>query len=334
MVRLFERVGFSLLLVLLLSTGCKHGGQPRSPSFETPATSAAPTRKPATTPLGKLNEHFHTDYDRVLAAHVEQLKAAPLVWMRGSQLILRHQGVERKHTVAGDTYHAVKSISHAPFLLVITLLGNEGPTLTETTRASLVRQRQLVTDALAALTSEVPEQRPRVPAELVPQEQALLKTTGDFIEEVLASGPPSRERLESFAAGVRPTLHTNFRAAAHELLGNLHQRVTEFRAELGEAEWARVHVVVSVARQARAREISVQYFERVLGERMGEGASSEGRLVVTEDFNRGQTLELLAAHVLDQEAGAILLGDPKRLQMDALAEAAAELLPRLLPDRS
>lgn len=332
MAGLFQCARASLLLALLLSMGCSHGGPTVSQPPEAPAAPAAPAPKQDTTPLGQINAQFHTGYDRALAAHVEQLKAGPLVWMRGSQLILRYRGEERKHTVAGGTYHALKSLSHAPFLLVITLLGNEGSSLSETTRESLLLQRQLLTDALAALTSEVPGQRPAVPAELVPQEQALLKATAALIDEVLVSGPPSRERLESFAAGVRPLIHANFRGAARELLGNLHQRVTAFRAELGEAEWARVHVVVSTARQARAREISVQYFERVLGERTGEGASTEGRLVVTEDFNRGKDVELLAAHVLDQEAGGLLLGDPKRLQRDALAEAAAEVLQELLPN--
>jgi hypothetical protein len=332
MIRLFERARFALPLALVLSAGCLHGPEPRAPEPCPPAAAnAAPARKPATTPLGKLNEHFHTDYDRVLAAHVERLKAGPVLWMRGTQLILLSQGTERKHSVAGGTYHALKSISHAPFLLAVTLVGNEGPALTDTARASLVQQRQLVADALSALTSADPEQRPPVPAELVEQEQALLKATAAMIEEVLASGPPSRQRFEAFAASVRPTIHANFKGAARELLTNLHQRVTEFRKELGDEQWARIHVVVSVAHQSRAREISVQYFERVLGERMGEGASAEGRLFVAEEFNRGQVIDQLAAHVLDQEAGAILLGDPKRLQSDALSEAAAVVLEELLP---
>jgi len=335
MIRRDERAWYALPLALLLSAGCIHGAGAgaTAPATEAGAGSAAPARKPATTPLGKINEHFHTDYDRVLAAHVARLKAGPVLWMRGTQLIVLNQNTERKHSVAGGTYHALKSISHAPFLLVVTLLGNEGPTLTSTTRESLERQRQLLADALLALTHPDPAQRPPVPAELVEQEQALLKATAALVEEVLASGPPSQQRLEAFAAGVRPIIHANFLAAAREVLGNLHQRVTEFRAEIGEEQWARTHVVVSVARQARAREITVQYFERVLGERMGEGASQEGRLVVAEEFNRGQVLDQLAAHVLDQEAGGILLGNPKRLQLDALAEAATQVLEEMRPER-
>jgi hypothetical protein len=281
--------------------------------------------------LGKLNEYFHTDYNRVLAAHVERLKAEPVLWMKGTQLVIQNHHAEQKYSVVGGSYHALKSISHAPFLLVVTLLGNEGPDLTETSRKSLLHQRQLIADVLAALASATPRERPQVPAELMAQEQALLKTTSALIDEVLASGPPSRERLESFAMGVRPSIRANLKAAARELLENLHQRVTVFRAEIGEEQWARVRVVVSVARQARAREISVQYFERILGEYMREGASEEDRLVVSEDFNRGDTFERLAAHVLDQEAATILLGDPKRLQSDALAEVAAEVLDELLP---
>jgi hypothetical protein len=317
MVRLLGRAWRVLPLALLLYTGCMHGGEP--------------ARKAPATPLGKLNARFHADYDRVRAAHVERLKAGPVLWMRGTQLIIQNQHTEQKHSVAGGTYHALKSISHAPFLLIVTLLGNEGPSLTETSRESLVHQRQLIADVLAALASAQPERRPPVPAELRQQELALLNATAALIDEVLTSGLPSRERLESFAVEVRPTISANLRAAAREALGNLHRRVMQFRSEIGEEQWSHVRVVISVAHQARARETSVQYFERLLGERMGEGASMEDRLVVSEDFDRGGALELLATHVLDQEAGAILMGDPKRLQSDLLSEAAAEVLEELLP---
>lgn len=329
MPRFIESARRALPLVFLLSTGCMHRVESLPTAPNPPAGSASPARKPATTPLGKLNEHFRTDYGRVQAAVAEQLKAGPLLWMRGTQLILRNRQAEQTHPVAGSSYHVLKSISHAPFLLVVTLVGNEGPSLTDTSRKSLLLQRQLIADVLAALSSTNPQERPQVPEDLLEKEKALLQATSALIDETLASGPPSRERLESFAVGVRPTLRANLQRGAREFLENLHRRVTEFRAEIGEEQWARIRVLVSVAHQSRAREISVQYFERVLGERMGEGASGEDRLVVSEDFVRGQAIDLLSAHELDREAGAILLGNPKQLQSDVLAEVVPEILDEL-----
>src|SRR5262249_47819269 len=96
--------------------------------------------------------------------------------------------------------------------------------------------------------------------------------------------------------------------------------------------WDSVLVLAVSVHQARARELGVQYFERLLAEPVGEGARNERRLGVCESVFAGAGQDgLLALHLVDQAASADVFGDPLRLQWDALGDPGGALdavLPR------
>ena len=92
-------------------------------------------------------------------------------------------------------------------------------------------------------------------------------------------------------------------------------------------------MVANASHQSRARELAVQYFERMLGETIGEGARHEKRLVVLESVNKAADQRgLLAAHYVDREHAELFFGDPDRLQWDVLADGGS-LLTELLPTK-
>jgi hypothetical protein len=83
--------------------------------------------------------------------------------------------------------------------------------------------------------------------------------------------------------------------------------------------------------QARAREIGIRYFERLLAEPVGEGARNERRLVVAEGMIRGpEQYGLLATHLVDQAGASAIFNDALRLQSDVTADDGG-VLDSLLP---
>src|SRR5262249_33769380 len=142
-----------------------------------------------------------------------------------------------------------------------------------------------------------------------------------------------RARQDYFSA-VRAPLEDNLRSASAAVLTLLHQTVTGYKRQVDAKDptaWSSLVVVAAAAHQARAREVAVQYFERLLGETISEGASREDRLVIIEgQFRAPDQRGGLAAHEVDRAYASIIFGSPSRLQSDVMADTGG-LLDKLLP---
>lgn len=338
-----SRVSVRLLLlsafVGLCLTACQTAAPavaPASPPDAAPtaaarSTTPAPAEQPAQ-PLTALNALFHQQYSGARKAYTARLgtKERPVLIMKGTLTFL-WQGKSTQYTVLSPRYHALKAFSHVPLSVAVALLGNTGSTLTPETQGLFQSTRQRIAEALAELDAPTSSTRNLVPPELLDGQRTLLRESDTLLEECLSRGRPTPERLERFAQAVRPAVVANARASARDELEQLHQHVSAIRASLTPEQWSSLAVVIGTSRQARARETSLQYFERLLGEpKQEEGASREERIVVLEVFGSRDSLEALATHELDQDAAALLLGDRFRLQSDLLAPYVTEYLDELL----
>ena len=114
------------------------------------------------------------------------------------------------------------------------------------------------------------------------------------------------------------------------LLGALDAAAREIKAQVGAEAWSKLVTVVTTAHQARAREVSIQYFERALGEHLTEGALGEQRLVVLEGAaQKAMPESVMTAHLVDQRLSSLLFDDPLFLQSDVLGKYAGPHLDRL-----
>ncbi|MFY0566894.1 hypothetical protein ACN28E_24060 [Archangium lansingense] len=334
---------FHLLRIALLGlslSACQTAAPavaPDSPPDAAPTSvernSASAPAEQLAQPVRALNELFHQQYASARTDYVSRLgtEERPVLLMKGS-LTLMWRGQRTQYSVFSSRYHTLKAISHVPLSIYVALPGNAGSTLAPETQARFQSTRQRIAEALATLDDPASSTRRVLPPELLEEQRTLLRESDTLLAESLSRGRPSPERLEQFVQAVRPALVANARAAARDELAQLHQHVSAIRASLSPAQWARLVVVISSSRQARAREVSLQYFERLLREpKQGEGASREERIVVVEAFGSREPLEALATHELDQDAAAGLLGDKFRLQSDLLAPYATEYLDELLP---
>jgi hypothetical protein len=272
-------------------------------------------------PLAELNVQFLQAHARARAHQCMDLGTNRLVLRYSFGLFeARFRGQEIARTsVLPKEYHPVKDVSHAVFLSA--LLFSEAPG---------AERDQHITLALAALDSALRELRDPssltatlLPPSLHQRELRLLQQTRDALAKFSHArlGPDAQE---VYFASVRSDVQSNLRDVAAASLRTLHGAVESTRSKVAELDpkaWDSVLIVVGVMHQARAREIGIQYFERLLDERVGEGARNERRLVVAEHVTvPSEQMGLLSAHLVDQEGAAAIFGDRLRLQWDALGD--------------
>jgi hypothetical protein len=225
-------------------------------------------------------------------------------------------------------YHPLKDVSHAVFLAALIFAEPPGDARTVHAREALG-----ATDAvLAELRDSGSKASQLIPREHQDRQRRLLDSTQRALTAFIDGGldePAARAYFEA----VRADLLENVRVVAGAVLRGLHQQVQKIRAQVDPRDWDSLVVVVGVMHQARAREIGIQYFERLLSEPVGEGARNERRLVVAEGMVRGpDQYGLVATHLVDQAGASAVFDDALRLQRDVLADDGG-VLDSLLPKR-
>jgi len=282
---------------------------------------------PPASPIDAANRAFHTDYDRM--RDEEQAKVGvtrPFIFCDGPTVTLRYRGKELKRRLWVPRYQNLKGLTHITVGAVSTLLVMPaGPP----SAADAAHLRAIDAQLVEVERSIVPD---AVGAELVDAERRVIAATRALLGEALAGGRPSEERIRAYGKSIRADVIANLTAASGVLVDALHAAVNEMKAEVGPEAWSQLVVLVSTAHQARAREISVQYFERLVGDHMAEGAVGEQRLVVTEgSYKNGVPEARMAAHIVDQRLGVLLFDDPLLMQRDVMGNFVGVHLDRLFP---
>jgi hypothetical protein len=145
------------------------------------------------------------------------------------------------------------------------------------------------------------------------------------MERTLAAGRVDRAALAAYASAMAaPTLANGDDAAALQIDG-LHAVVSGWRATMPAAEWRDLHVLVLGPKLPRAGNLSIQYFQRV----MGRDALDRRLLYAEGIFEREAALGLLGTVVIDRALAQAFFGDPARMDRDFLADGARKRLDRL-----
>ncbi len=332
------------LLLGLALVGCAHtsvGPTTSAESAKAPAASpwcAADVHGTAEAsfgvkgPLFELNREFLETDARARALQCAELESKRLVLRYAFGLFeARYMGKEVLHTfVVPAAYHPVKDVSHAVFLAALLFAEPPGAVRDQQVARTLDTLQQV----LARLQDASSPTATLLPKALHAREEGLLERTEEALVR-FSRGELGPDGQRAYFQSVRGAMEDNLRDIATESLKALHAAVETTRRDVSKVNpkaWDSVLVVVAVAHQARAREIGIQYFERLLHEPVGEGARNERRMVVTEQvWQASEQYGLLAAHLVDQAAGAAIFDDPLRMQWDVLGDDGAALdalLPR------
>jgi hypothetical protein len=201
-----------------------------------------------------------------------------------------------------------------------------GP-LTYDNHKELENIQELIEKALSILDQEP------IPANYFDVQRITLENALAIVDEVLLTGLVDKGMVLDFG---KENIHLYLENAALGTileLDILHETVMRWKEQIGAEIWEALYVVICAGHQARYREASKQYFQRLLGEKEGDGAHYEDRVVYAEHiYDVDAALDLLARHINDQQASIELFNNPTRLQEDLMSDGAAAYLEELLPD--
>jgi hypothetical protein len=277
--------------------------------------------------INNLNEAFHHNYSLAIQKSYERLglRHTPVIIVSGDHVTLFHDGKQEMVSIIPTLYQQVKSISHVSFGIFVTLADNGFGPLAEKARADLTHQLALIHQGLEFLDQLA------IPSEFVALQRDTLNSAADVVGDILESGVVEEETLKAFAEVSAPLYLENAALAARLELDALHRVIGRWRGQLGPEEWENVYVVICAAHQARYRETTRQYFQRLFHEMVSADANYENRVIYAEHIHDNDAaLHLLARHLVDQRASIVLFGDRTRLQEDLMSDGAAEYLQILL----
>lgn len=286
---------------------------------------AANTYAPKSGALGDANQDFHESYNQLVAEHLKQLGHEVPVIVMTDHLNLLIDGTKQSELVIPDRYHELKAISHVAFGLQLTLMDNgEGP-LSDATASRLRDKLARIQGASDGFPDDLPDKA-------LQSLKAVLDQSKTMIDSVLAASSVSNDSVIEYARNVAPYLLKNAGFAVRLELDAMHKTTTAWREQIGESRWNQLYVVITGGHQPRYRDASKQYFQKLLHEKASPDAEFENRVLYGEgvrDFD--SALDMLARHMIDQDASAMFFGSRNRLQEDLLADVATEYLKVLLP---
>lgn len=276
------------------------------------------TFEPKSGILAEVNQKFHDDYDeqiREITSTFTEPGGPTVLVFTMNKLILFHNGIREEQKFIPSLYHQLKAIEHYPLALYVTLQPYEGQQITDSLRDFLRERSQLLQETFSSLNEQ--DWSPNV----VDNQKLLLKDSIEYINRVLGEGRINSERLNSYVQQVTPKIIRGVNEAAAAELEIINEKI---KSLLAKEKWKDPYVVISSVHQARNGEVVTQYFEHMFNEFQGEGAGREDRIVYAESIfdDEKKALRLLATHILDRKIGSAFFRDPRRLQSDALMDAA------------
>lgn len=271
-------------------------------------------------PLVELNGRFRAAYAK---ARKELLaKQGPVIIADGDNVILLRNGqrTEVKVTAKADI---VKPIGHTP-LAIHTLLASVGEAeLTNERLNELRRIRELIEPATKSLAGR------GLPEDITQLQTRILQESAEFLDGVLADKKVKSDSLLTFTRKIGPALLTSAGYAASTQLDEMHKQVMAWKAEMTEAEWRQLRVLIPGSGPPRKDNLRTQYFARLLGEK-GEG---ERILYAEALYDESRALNFLGSYQLDTIIGRDFFEDPASLHRDLLADGAAAHLKEMRFDQ-
>ena len=278
--------------------------------FTALAALALSDRRLGRRPLDLVNQSFHRGYDH---ARREAEEDGPVLMVLADKLVLRYGERRVELAVTPDVYHALKAAAHGPVAVYALLHRQLAGTLDGRVSGRLTGLSRRLAAALVSARSEIPD-----------------PTEAEAVCEVLAATLAFAQRehaglaeLEAFADGLGPRLLRLTDYATRHQISSLHTATESILLELTSEERGQLRVVVAGVHQARARSLSLQYFNH----RLHEPEEIEERVTFAEGVTtESEVLALVGTQRLDRAIACAFFGDPRRLQRDVLGDAAQRLL--------
>ncbi|HWB87234.1 MAG TPA: hypothetical protein VG675_24030 [Bryobacteraceae bacterium] len=283
---------------------------------QTPAAPAGPVQPQA---LTALNDAFRAAYadakGRMLAS------SGPILIVNGDNFSLLLGKRRLNANVATPIYDPVKTISHIPLAIYVTLTPGDGAIGADRLK-TLMGLRELIPPAEASLDTV------KLPAASLARQKKIVAASLAFMDNVAGRRQFQRSALVAFTRDMTPLVMQNVTEAAQAQLNAIHAQVSAWRRDLRPQQWNQLHVLIIGPHMPRQDLLVMQYFLRLLHEPR-EG----GHVIYAESlWEEPQALDLLGTHLLDGNIGEAFFDDYSRMHRDLLGDAAKQYLLHLLPE--
>jgi hypothetical protein len=265
--------------------------------------------------LTNLNEQFITTYDRA-RNHLIKI-TNPLILCNKDDAILIHRGQRFEEQVIPKLYHDLKSMSHIPFKIYLTVVFDSN-TLSENNYNEL---KQYLHD-IRVLRNSI-----HFPSHIQQNQYDIIDLSIKYLRNILKTKLIDKVQLKNFCQQARILFSVNIELAARAHLDMLDSKIRPwYQDRFNDTERNSLKVIISGPKTARYGFLEKAYFYRLLGER------HEGKHIIYAESidNEDKALEILGAWLLDAKASKIFFdGDSERLHRDLLADAAKTQIERL-----
>jgi hypothetical protein len=278
--------------------------------------------------LNTVNQQFHQDYNTLVKYTVSHFgdSTHPVIIFTGDSLVFRYKGKRQTSRVVSAEYHQLKAISHLPLGIFTMVSTWQEGALSD----SSINRLKAYATLIETIQSDLPNYS--LSLSLLTRQQEILKHCKTYIQLVLNEQVYKKESRNAFAKTIQTYILDDVDEAAKLEITAIHTQTQIWLKEIDKAYIKQLLVVIGSSHQARYRELSVQYFDRILHEQSDGSAFTENRLVFAESvFNESGCLSALARHIIDQEIGLEFFGDRYRMQRDLLSDAAKKYIDELLP---
>lgn len=286
-----------------------------------------PYFKPKRGPLALLNCDMHKAYefqiDQIMRTFGSK-NGRPVIINLGNTLILKYNGEKQVIDINPATYHEIKAFCHGALSIVLILTQQKERKL-DKKHAQLLKQLQRDFETSLSILSDL---------DLTNQTKSdikeLVSLSEGFITKTLQTSQWTHVNLSTYYNNATPLIDKLLYSAAKIEISFLNNAIDQWLAPMSFKERSMIGIAIATVHQARANEISLQYFIKKFHKQVGIGALNEDGMVVIEDqFDENKVLQHLARNYLDREAAQFIFNQPGRLQEDALSNAGEKILDKM-----
>lgn len=276
-------------------------------------------------PLGDVNTLFLNEY----VARINAItRSHPLyVEVSGNNLILHRNGQEESKHVIPDIYHALKDVSHIPFLIYLRLSPlSSNEQLSETEIAGLKTLSTQISAGRDALSSGGFNDFQ------MKRQQRIAASSLTLLHTTIEAKRISRSTLEDFTHSMAPLLLENVDDAACDAIEGMHSQMMQWKKSMTSEQWKRLTIINPGMFQPRYRSLATQYFAWLFPAPAPPWAyPGENQRVIYSEFlhPHRDSGEMLATILIDADTATAFFGNRWRLSEDLLGDSAARCIARL-----
>jgi hypothetical protein len=265
--------------------------------------------------LFSLNEQFRTTYNRARNHLISTIN--PLIICNGDNATIIYRGKRFEEQVKPKFYHELKSISHIPFKIYLTIMFDSG-NLSEN---NYIELKQYLQD-IRSIRNSI-----QFPEDILKNQYDIIDLSIEYLRLILKTKFIDKIQLKNFCQQARNLFSINIDIAARAQLDMLDSKIRPwYQNHFNNTERNSLKILIMGPKTARYDYLEKAYFYALLGEK------HEGKHIIYAESidNEEKALEILGIWLLDAKASRNFFdGDSERLHRDLLADAANLYIKRL-----